>query len=294
MIIYKKPLPDIEEAKHAIERMYTSCRECDFYNMYTPQMVTTNEFYQIRDIEPYITSGAKVLTVCGPGEQPLFLKSYGAGDIVTFDISYHSYLLTSLKIAALQSFDDTQDFRKFIDILYYKPSELLTNPFMYNVVEKLNKVEKDYLSKAMYNQMHIFWSAQSCFFYTMPQNYYDNVRNLVKKPFPFIWTDITELGDKLKIPGKNSDKSGEYETFDIIYYSNILEFMQPYNIRQVLENTINFMKPDCKLFLTIRNIPDSIELITYAVNNVYDSSEWDTELLSEKQGFRQFVIQRAR
>ncbi len=291
MIRYKRPLPDIQEAGRAIEHMCTSCKEEDFYCKYTPQMVTTNEFYQIRDIEPYITSGAKVLTVCGPGEQPLFLKSYGAGDIVTFDISYHSYLLTSLKIAALQSFDDTQDFRKFIDILYNKPSDLLTNPFMYNVVKKLNKVEKNYLFKAADTATHIFWSAQSCFFYTMPQNYYDNVRNLVKKPFPFIWTNITELGDKLKIA---NSKTGKYNAFDIIDYSNILEFMQPYYIRQVLEDTINFMNPDCKLFLTVRNKEERIDLIKCAVDDVYNSSEWAIELQPEKQGFRQFIIQRAR
>lgn len=303
MIKYQRPLPNVKEAKSAIEKMLASCQECDFYHRYTPQMVTTNEFYQIREIEEYITSGAKVLTVCGSGEQPMFFKMYGAGDVVSFDISYNSYLLTSLKIAALQSFDKTEDYRQFINVLYNNPNDLLTNPTIHNVVKKLNKVERNYISEAI-DVVPIFWSAQSCYFYTIPQNYYDKSRQLIKKPFPFIWTDITELCDKLFIPNKTPEndnrilfqipsvKTGKYAKFDIIYYSNILEFMQPYHIGKVLKDTINIIKPNGKLFLTVRNISDNIELMTDSINYIYDSSEWDKKTLPEKQGFLQIIIQR--
>ena len=78
----KRPLPNVEDAKHAIDCMIAGCSEDEFYNKYTPQMVTTNEFYQIRELENHIKPDAKVLTVCASGEQPLFFKLYGAKNIL--------------------------------------------------------------------------------------------------------------------------------------------------------------------------------------------------------------------
>ena len=113
MNLIQKPLPNVEDAVNAILMMF-EYREFN-YGRYSPQMVTTNEIYQIYDLKNYVPKGAQVLTVSASGEQPLFFKLYGAKDVITFDISYNSYLLTSLKIAALCGFKKPGQYKKFLE-----------------------------------------------------------------------------------------------------------------------------------------------------------------------------------
>jgi len=277
------PVPNIKEATETVLEMLADFDEENFYNKYTPQIVTTNELYQIYELQNHIKPGAKVLTVSASGEQPLFAKLYGADYVLTFDISYNAYLLTSLKIATIQTFEKHTDYEHFMGNLggYCKPGMLLRAPKMYNVLSHLDNITKNHMSGMDYLGMPVLLGDSSCQYYTIRQNDYDKLRQLVKKPFPFIWTDIDALDKKL----------GD-DDFDIIYYSNILDFANPEKTRTVLENTKKHLKPNGKLFLVVadRYIISMIE----AVYDVYQTQGWKTGLREslDDRGFRQIIIQR--
>jgi len=279
---YETPEPNIKEAADTVFGMLSQFDEQNFYNEYTPQIVTTNELQQIYELKNHITTDTKVLTVSGSGEQPLFFKLYGAKYIVTFDISYNAYLLTSLKIAAMQAFNKHTEYESFIRNLgdYCRPKMLMRTPKMGDVLQYLDTTQKNHLYLMDSFGLPVFLGDISCQNYTIPQNDYEKLRESIKQPFPFIWTDIAQLDKKL-----GDDK------FDIIYYSNILGLMNHDKIKSVLEDTKKHIKPNGKLFLVVEN--KFLDLITHNLAKTYKMPNWCARLLpsTNKDCFNQIIIQ---
>ncbi len=281
----QKPLPNLNEAMENVLQtladFVANPTEASFYTEYSPQIVTTNEIYQIYELKNHIQPGAKVLTACGSGEQPLFFKLYGADDVITFDISYNSYLLTCLKIAALQTFKTSKEFTQFLCELKYhvKFKRLLHTPKIHYVIPKLGDIEKRHLVCTDGFNIPVFLDDISCQFYEIPQQDYEKLRGLVKSPFPFIWKNILDLDKEL-----NDNK------FDIIYYSNILDFIDDYKIIPLLENTKKHVNNNGKIFFVVKN--KSASPIVDIAHDVFDSNNWDTSFaVSEKeQTFKLLII----
>ena len=268
------PVPRFSDAVDDMWRRRISC-EHEPYNRYTPTLVTTNEIKQIYELKKHIVPGASVLTVLGSGEQYFFSLLYGAKNVLSFDISYHSYLLTSLKMAAIQTFNKTTEYKKFLECLYCIPQEnLLDDKRISRVLRNLGKVEKDYVSEAV-NKLYVFWQNESCNLYDITQHDYKRLKKIVRYPLPFIWTDIVDLDAVL---GKRS--------FDIVYYSNILSFLSEENVISVLKDTKMHMKPNGKLFLVMEDYR-----IRSLVQSVYPLPEWQERLLQDGR-FYQMIVQR--
>lgn len=265
---YETPVPNLVEATDTVMAMLQSFDEQNFYNRYTPQIVTTNEIEQIYELKKHINTCAKVLTVSGSGEQPLFSKLYGAEYVLTFDISYNAYLLTSLKIAAMQTFENHTEYEQFIKHLghFCKPGKLTHTPKIYNVFQHMDTIQKNHIKNMDCLGMPIFLGDISCQNYTIQQSDYENLRESVKSPFPFVLTNIIDLDKKL-----GSDK------FDIIYYSNILSFINPTRIKSVLENTNKHLNPGGKIFLVVEN--KKLDTTVNNIRNTYDAANWCPTLL---------------
>lgn len=283
----QEPVPDImQAAKKVIMSLVGFLQNFDaqdFYHEYTPQLVSTNELHQIYELKNLIKPGAKVLTVSASGEQPLFSKLYGAEHVLTFDISYNSYLLTSVKIAALQAFKQNTEYEKFMHDLsdYSKPGQLMHTPNIEYVIPHLSNTQKNFLRFTDDIGTPVFLDDISCHFYNIPQEQYEYLRQQVKKPFPFIWTDITELDKKLG-----------YETFDLVYYSNVLSFLEEYKIRPVLEDTKKHIKPNGKLFLVAGS--KHIGMVMDAIDDTFSEPDWDIQLFNApiEEDFRHIIVQR--
>ena len=278
---YTVPIPNIRDAQEAMVIMLREFDEQNFYNPYTPQLVTTNELPQILNLEDYITPNTTVCTVCGSGEQPFFAKLFGAKYVLTFDISYNAYLLMALKIAAMQYFKQHAQYEYFISDLgdHCGPGELLKTPNIDKVLKGLYGTQRNHLIRMESLRLPTLLGDASCQYYTIPQNDYEKLRTLIRLPFPFIWTDIKELDTKL----------GD-DTFDIMYYSNVLCFVQNHLVKPVLESTKKHLNPDGKLFL----VSDSKYLarMMIAVDNVFRRPEWDKGLFQSEDGFFQIIVQR--
>lgn len=279
---YEIPVPNLIEATETVMNMLSSFDEQNFYNKYTPQIITTNELQQIYELKNHITPDTKVLTVSASGEQPLFAKLYGAQYILTFDISYNAYLLTSLKIAAIQAFEKHTEYEQFISNLgdNCRPKMLIHTPKIDKVLSHMDNIQKNHILTMNRIKMPIFLGDISCQDYIIPQTDYEKLRESLKSPFPFIWTNITELDKKL-----GNDK------FDIIYYSNILGFADKNNIKSVLESTKKHLNQNGKIFLVVEN--KFLDLIVNNICNVYDAQNWDANLLysPNKDSFNEIIIQ---
>lgn len=280
----QEPVPNSIEAAQTVLHMLGHFDEKTFYNKYTPQIITTNELTHIYKLKQHITPGAKVLTVGGSGEQPLFCKMYGADNVVTFDVSYNSYLLTSVKIAAIQAFKNSTEYEKFIHNLVdcSRPGQLMDTPKLNYVVPYLTNAQKNHLRFTDEIGIPVFLGDTSCDFYYIPQQQYEKLRQSVKTPFPFIWTNILDLDKKL----------GD-DTFDIVYYSNILSFLEPQKIAIVLESTKKHINPNGKLFL-LSEYNTSTPTIMNTVGSIFgNKSDWNIQFNHAKNlnDFHTIVIQ---
>ena len=252
-----------------------------YYYAYSGSLVVTNEMFHIATLKRHLSKDTKVLTVSGSGEQPLFFKIYGAKDIVTFDISFTSYLLTSLKISAAQIFTTSTEYNIFLNDLYTikTSNDLFDKPYLSQAIQNMSKENQSYISKIVRYQLisRLLYLNDSCNFYSLNQEQFDKLKKSIETDIPFIWTNITRL-----YKGINKEK------FDIIYYSNILSFKDEITLRPILEKTKQHLTQNGKLFLLIE--PCKINQITNAVNDVFQN-DYDKTLSPKKEYFHQMIIQ---
>ena len=290
-----EPIPNIMHAAKVITRMRIEAFELqmkviqrideyNFYSEYTPQLISTNELSQIYELKNHIKPGAKVLTVSASGEQPLFCKLYGAGDVITFDISYNAYLLTSVKVAALRAFQQPDEYSLFMHNLmrHCAPGDLINTPKLNYIMPYLTYIQKHYIIATDDNGIPVFLPDKKCDFYEFERDQYDALRKSIRTPFPFIWTNIMDL-----------DKHLGNDSFDIVYYSNILEFLKPDATRFVLENTKKHINPNGKLFTLSSKA--HLSKITNAINDAFNNqTDWDIDFVRPKTAtdFYQIIIQR--
>lgn len=273
-ISYETPLPDIKEAISCYKAI-NGYLHFEVYNKYYPCLTTTNEYTQILQTKACISPNSSVLTVSGSGEQPLFFKLFGAEHITTFDISYNSYLMTKLKTIAVQTFDQAKDFNKFLVCLHDTYHLHFLKKYYQNIIQKLSKNEQNYLCNAP-EKIDIFYTNRWCDSYSLADPDYKKLRDSIKSPFPFIWTDIKNLDEKL----------GDAK-FDIVYYSNICDFLYSYTVVDILKKTQKHLNPKGKIcFITNDDGKDSL------LENINQALSYDViNKMPERLKFCLFVVQ---
>ncbi len=254
------------------------------YNAFSGTLVLTNELPQIKELKKYISSDTKILTVSGSGEQPLFFKMYGAKNVITFDISFTSYLVTSLKMSAIQIFTTNTEYNMFLDDLYTIKTldDLSQKKYLSKAVQNLNEENKFYMEKTILYQDRrgLLYRNSSCNFYSLNQKEFDLLRKSLKTNTPFIWTDIERL------------YKGIYkEKFDIIYYSNILSFKESSSFNKILENAKQHLTSTGKFVITLE--PRNLDKIQNAVKDVFLRG-FDVKILPQKEYFQQMIVQPVR
>lgn len=283
----KAPVPDITKAIKEMKQLYYY-RLSHPYNMdlkkmygpYTPQIITTNELNQILNLRYFITPGSSFLGTCGSGEQALFAYLFGAKNNVFFDISYNAYWLTCLKIGAIKAFDKHTEYEQFVQDLKENSGQfgdLLKVPNIWHVLSYLSDVQIKYFENMCNARMYILTRNRTCQFYNINQKDYDILKNSVELPIPFIHTDIRNLDEKL------NDKK-----FHNIYLSNILCWVEPYEVEPILEKIKKHINPGGNLFL----MTDCFELdnMWKAATNVYSLPEYEVCVLPEQDDIYQIIV----
>lgn len=285
----KAPVFNLQKAVEAMRNFFRENPDLHninytFYHEYTPQQVLTDENYQISELKNYVKPGSRVLTLGGTGDHALFCKLYGAEYVLTFDYSCHSYLISSLKIAAIKAFQDTNEYSNFLhDLQDYAP-DICRIHNITRVLSQLYADQREYIVTA--NAIHFplcVSNNKNHALYELSQDNYNKLRNSVTKPFPFIQTNITELSKKLC-----DDK------FGLVYLSNALDFVKPDEALYVLKNITNHMLPDGVLFITTQHDNFCMQM-TELCNAVFKQPDWNIKpFYASKYSriFNHFIIQR--
>ena len=266
----QKPKLDIDQACATVTKYLSDWVNCyvstsEWYQPYSSQVIVTNEYDQICDAKKYIKPQSNVLTVCGSGEQPLFFKMWGADQVLTFDITCHAHLVMSLKVAAIQALRDHNEYNDFIRGLSEYAPNLPRVPNINPVLSKLAADQREYIYRAHTLGFPFCITDSSCDNYSLSPDQYQKLKQSVPEPFPFIWTNIKDLDGKL---------CGA--KFDMIYYSNVLEFLDTSDYKSVLEMTKSHLNLNGTLFLVMnyRNFYNTLELF----HDSYRRPAWDVQV----------------
>ena len=192
------------------------------FSAYSPAYVITNE--DIRWVSGFDNNnGARVLTVTGSGDQPMFYAMRGAKTVDTFDISYCARAIMDIKSAAI---------RKLSRPAYIKLLTDLHNAKSVSQVSKINTLINDLPHQSVYFIREM--AAYPLFTNGLEPGYYpesiptaqeyEQMRAKITEPFNFIWTDLETLHTKI---------TGEYDTINL---SNILDYAAPEKVHTVLTN----------------------------------------------------------
>ena len=196
--------------------------------LYSPAYAVTNE--ELRDTVRLIPSrGARVLTVAGSGDQPLFYALYNAKAVDTFDVSFCAKAIMDIKTAAIQQ-----------GLSFDKYTRLLNDLHRNNTPDKnatlsnlLNSVPGDTAKFTTgMNGYRIFsngWRPSNYTDETLSPDEYDKLQSMGIKNFNFIWSNISDLHTHI---------SGEY---DIINLSNIFEW-SPELLVPSVKNLRNYIR----------------------------------------------------
>lgn len=199
------------------------------FSFYSPAYVISNE--NLRWITGLTKNiGQRVLTTTGSGDQPMFYSLNGATHVDTFDISFCAKVIMDIKMAALKTLPreeyialldalrktgDAQSIQKMQDIMHQIPENSAN--FIRNM--RGYKIFTSGWGPNMYKE-HLPTDAE-----------YTQMREIVKHPFKFIWTDLSALHTHL---------IGEY---DIINLSNIFEHTDASRISPILASLRNYVRP---------------------------------------------------
>ena len=218
--------PDINAAKEYFSKNIVFNGK---FNAYSAAYTVTNE--DIRSAINFMPKDTEnALTVAGSGDHPMFMKTYGAKNVDTFDLSYNAKIIMDIKTVAL-SMLTYAEYCKFLNDIYLA-KDLLSVENMPKIIEKLPYEEKTYIA-AMRNYR--------LFGHGLHPNSYcgktdpipslaeiKKMREGITEPFNFIWSDIASLHTKL-------DK-----TYDFIHLSNILDYIKEPDDLKILASLMQY------------------------------------------------------
>ena len=201
----------------------------NMFARYAPAYIVTNEL--LRNHMAFMPKNCNnALTVAASGDHPLYCKLYGAKHVTTFDMTYNAKLVTDIKVAAIQQGLDIQEYRDLLNNLHrgIKP---LSVPGMDRIISNLSPDIQTYMINITKAQPKFnLFSAGSPIDkttkkYTLNKEEYQQIKNLITKPFDFIWSNVLDL--QLT------------ENYDFIHLSNIADYLSFEENAKVLINMLN-------------------------------------------------------
>jgi hypothetical protein len=182
------------------------------FSKYSPARVTTNE--NLRFVNGAMNvQDARVLTVAGNGDHPLFYRLAGAKSVDTFDLSYCARVAMDIKTAAIPVLCRNE----YVDMLFSMYDASSTGHILYYpaIEKKLSRDSKRFLSDMRGHKLFGAGISPSNYVEYLPTAAeYAKMQKLIKRPFAFKWADITEVHKELK------------GTYDIMNLSNIFEYVK--------------------------------------------------------------------
>ena len=151
------------------------------------------------------------LVVAASGDHPLFCSLYGAKHVDTFDISYNAKCIMDIKVAALQVLGKTEYWKLLCRL--YRAYDIIDVKNMGKLYDFLSPVVWDYLWAMSSEPLFSNGCAPVCNKdYAPTVVEYNKLRKIVKEPYNFILSDISQLWFKLP------------RTYDFVHLSNICDY----------------------------------------------------------------------
>ena len=249
--------PDITSAKKYFK---THFAENGMFSDYSAAYAVTNE--DLRHSLRYIPENAEnALVVAGSGDHPLFSALYGAKNTDAFDISYNAKLIMDIKTAALPILNH-QEYCEMVMNLYKFDDKITSVENISKIIENLPTEEQQYIKDMQ--GYHLFAHGRSPNSYKpspLPtETEYNKMRNIVRKPFNFIWSDIATLHAKL-------DKS-----YDFMHLSNIADYLSVPQKTAVITSLINHTRPGS--VMCFQSLDPNIPVILRQHCEKYSNNAW--------------------
>lgn len=202
------------------------------FSQYSNAYVATNE--DLRNTLVYMPKQiGNALTVAGSGDHPMFTTLYGAKHVDTFDISFNARLIMDIKTNALSLLN----YEEYCELLkqLYMSKDILKIKKMPKIIKKLSSFEQAYITemreKPLFNKQLNFSAL-----YFPIESEFQQMKQLIKEPFNFIWSDLQTLNTKLT------------KTYDFIHLSNIFDYIGKYqNCIDILSALTPYTNPGCNI-----------------------------------------------
>ncbi len=229
------------------------------FNRYSPAFIASNEDVRA-DLKAYKPQKFdNVLTVAASGDQPLFCKAYGAKHITTFDVSYNAKVITDIKYAALHTMTNGE-YWQFLGNLQSE-SHLNLVPKWNTVAAQLDTTVKKYIHDMDGIRLFVNGFKPTSYKRAFESAEYDQLHRAQDKSFPFIWSNITELDDKLN------------DSYDFIHLSNVLDYVAEPDMEPVLARIMRHTNVGGCILVRSKNNPwvkPSCEQVAQAFSNNWE------------------------
>ena len=191
----------------------------DGFCRFSPTYTISNEHLS-EAMEVLKPQGKSVLTVAASGDQAFFYKIYGASHVDTFDISYCAKVMMDVKTAAVQNLR-YGEYQKFLSSIESASVHIPDVPEYKKISLGLSDDVKNFMDVAR----GVAYRLNSSYnFNVLTARQYRKLRNNVKVPFNFIWSDVMQLSGHLT------------RKYDQIYLSNIFQYnyhKKDHNIKMI-------------------------------------------------------------
>ncbi len=204
---------------------YFACDDYDF--SYSPGYVISNE--DIHTITGIIEKPLNnVLTVAASGDQPMFYALRGAKNIDTFDMTACACAIMDIKTTAIHKLKH-EEYAELLENLSTSVQPALTvEQATPKIISDMPSRSAEFLSGMRNCGMFTRGFGPQMYTYNMPTTEeYNKMRKKIKRPFNFIWSDITNLHTHLT------------KQYDMINVSNIFEWLYP----EQMHPTLNKLRP---------------------------------------------------
>ncbi|MBR1380231.1 MAG: hypothetical protein IJ560_01445 [Alphaproteobacteria bacterium] len=215
--------PDINAARKTLRNKFVASMMP--FSEYSSAYVITNE--NLRSELKYMPMHTnRALVTTGSGDHPIFCALNGASHVDTFDVTYNAKCILDIKTAAFGVLS-LNEYWQILNKLHY--SQNIKNlPNMDLILPRLSPIVREYIYQM--NEYPIFsrgLGADSYNQYAPLPAEYEIMRQKIQNQFPFIWSNIADLGEKLT------------ESYDFIHTSNIFEYIKPNDMEQIISPLMN-------------------------------------------------------
>ncbi len=188
-----------------------------------PAYIVSTEMDLPRTIRLFDNNPRDVLTVAGSGDQAMFYVAAGVQNVDTFDMTFGAKVIMDIKTAALQKME-RGEYSRFINSLY-KIEDLKNDNTVCEVVKGMPADTAAYVMRMTGSQIFGKFRRPPGLWDTwIPSDAeYAKMQNVIKDPFNFIWTDITDLHTHL------------HKTYDVINISNIFDWRNKKTVPHILQ-----------------------------------------------------------